>query len=269
VHSLPPTFLHTQDRPAKPRRSGVTHALDKGCALETTQALMRSIGEFLDVWKFGWGTAYIDPAVEPKVAELSRNDVMACTGGTLLEIAWLEGRTEEFFDYAAGVGFACVEVSNGATHMPADHKHELIARARERGFEVMAEVGSKDPADPVAPRQWVAEVAADIEAGASWVLAEGRESGTVGLYERDGSVREELVAALQGLPNPTPVIFEAPQRAQQAFFLRHIGPTANLGNIALDDVMSVEALRRGLRADTMGLARTWERAGVAWAPTCS
>lgn len=253
ARTLPPSFLDTPDRPAKPRGVGLTHALDKGCALDAARAAMTSIGEFVDVWKFGWGTAYVDPAVAPKVAELAAHGVVACTGGTLLEIAWLQGRTAEFFEFATGVGFPAIEVSNGATHLPGERKRALIGQARDLGFVVMAEVGSKDPADPVAPGAWVEEVAADLEAGAHWVIAEGRESGTVGLYERDGSVREPLVDALQTLSDPSRVIYEAPQRAQQAFLIRRLGPNVNLGNIPLDDVMSVETMRRGLRADTLNL----------------
>lgn len=233
--------------------------LDKGCTLAKVRDLMGSVDELVDVWKFGWGTAYLDPAVVAKVAELTRHDVKACTGGTLLEIAWRQGRTAEFFDFASAAGFGCIEVSNGATHLPTHSKRDLIDRARQLGFEVMAEVGSKDPTEPVAPREWVEEVAADLEAGASWVVAEGRESGTVGLYEPDGSVRETVVDALESLGDPSRVIYEAPQRAQQAYLLRRLGPNANLGNIALDDIMSVEALRLGLRADTLDLAPSLDR----------
>jgi phosphosulfolactate synthase len=255
----PASFLVTPHRPAKPRQVGITHALDKGCTLETTQAVLASVGELIDVWKFGWGIAYIDPAVGDKVAELARHDVKACTGGTLLEIAWRQRRTEELFEFAAGLGIACIEVSNGATDLPVTVKHELIRRARELGFVVMAEVGSKDPGQPVTERAWVDEVIADLEAGADWVIAEGRESGTVGLYERDGSVRESLVDALGDLPDPTRVIYEAPQRAQQAFLLRRLGPNVNLGNIGLDDVLGVETLRLGLRTDTLDLAPVLDR----------
>ncbi len=241
------------DRPTKPRAHGVTHVLDKGMPLPMLESYMQSVAEYVDVWKFGWGTAYIDPEVGAKIAHLAAHDIRACPGGTLLEIAWLQQRVDDFFLWVKRVGFTAVEVSNGATAMPLDEKHALIGRARDSGLEVIAEVGSKNPAEHARPEQWVDEIRSDVEAGAAWIVAEGRESGTVGLYESDGHVRTELVRAIEDAVGSTPVIYEAPQRSQQAWLIRTLGPGVNVGNIALTEVMSVESLRRGLRADTIGL----------------
>jgi phosphosulfolactate synthase len=214
------------------------------------------------VWKFGWGTAYLDPAVRPKVAALRAADVKACTGGTLLEAAWLQGRADELFDYAADVGFDCVEVSDGATPMPLREKRNLIARARELGFDVMAEVGSKDPAKPVTPADWLDEIQGDVAAGATWIVAEGRESGTVGLYDEKGGVRHALLQALNNSAIADRIIYEAPQRNQQSFLIRLLGSEVNLGNIAIDEIMGLEALRLGLRADTLGVLSGIDREAV-------
>jgi phosphosulfolactate synthase len=220
-----------------------------------TEEVLSSLAGIIDIWKFGWGTAYLDPAVRPKVAELHAAQVKACTGGTLLEVAWLQGRTEEFFAFALDVGFDCVEVSDGASSMQVREKRELIARARELGFVVLAEVGSKDPTLAVTPAEWHDEIEGDVAAGANWIVAEGRESGTVGLYDKNGDVRHSLLQVLEHSVNASRIIYEAPQRAQQSFLLRHLGTEVSLGNIAVDEVMGLEALRLGLRADTLGHLR--------------
>jgi len=249
-----PTFLGTGYRSRKPRRQGITHALDKGTPVVALEALMPSVSDFVDVWKFGWGLAYADPEIKSKVEVLRRNGVNACPGGTLLEISWQQDRMEEFFAWTAEVGFPCVEVSSGATGIPAEAKRELIRQARSLGFEVLAEVGSKDPADHATAQQWVDEILADTEAGASWVVAEGRESGTVGIYESDGQIRAELVKEIERSVDRSTIIYEAPRRAQQAWLIRHIGSQVNLGNIAVSDLPSVESLRLGLRTDTIDVS---------------
>lgn len=234
--------------------AGLTHVLDKGLAPAELDALVARAGKLMDIWKLGWGTAYLDPDVPEKLALLAGHGIRACVGGTLLEVAWTQGRAESCLAWAAEVGFPCVEVSNGAVRMPLPEKRRLITQAARR-FVVLSEVGSKDPDVPVSPTAWSDEIAGDVDAGASWVLAEGRESGTVGLYEPDGRVREDVVepvVAAVGLPR---VVFEAPRKDQQAWFISRFGPDVNLGNIAPVDLIAVEALRLGLRADTVRLSQ--------------
>lgn len=249
----PPRFLDLTARTAKPRRAGITHVLDKGTPPTVIEARLDSVGSAVDVWKFGFGTAYVDPSLTAKLATLQRRGVKACPGGTLLEAAWLQGRVDGFLDWAGGAGFDCVEVSRGASGLPAEAKREIIAEARRRGFQVFAEIGSKDPGDTVRPDDWVAEARRDIDSGASWLVAEGRESGTVGLYGADGSVRSDLVEALEALGGAAPVIYEAPRRSQQAWLINRLGPNVNLANVAPEEVLATEALRLGLRSDTMAL----------------
>lgn len=249
----PPRFLDLAARTAKPRRAGITHVLDKGTPPTVIEARLDSVGSAVDVWKFGFGTAYVDPSLAAKLETLRRRGVKACQGGTLLEAAWLQDRVDGFLDWADGAGFDCVEVSRGASGLPAGAKREIIAEARRRGFEVFAEIGSKDPGDPVRPDDWVAEARRDIDSGASWLVAEGRESGTVGLYGADGSVRADLVEALEALGGGAPVIYEAPRRSQQAWLINRFGPNVNLANVAPEEVLATEALRLGLRSDTMAL----------------
>jgi phosphosulfolactate synthase len=240
-----PNFLSLPDRTSKPRTTGLTHVLDKGVSIKALSAGIDAIAAYADIWKLGWGTAYVDPGVADKVALLAAHDIVACSGGTLLEIAWAQGKAQDFLSWAADTGFAAVEISNGLVDMPIVEKRRLIQRT-SRNFTVLAEVGSKDPQAPVSAEQWRHEMRSDLDAGARWVIAEGRESGTVGIYSGDGSVRVSLVEALLEYP----VIFEAPRKDQQAWFIRTIGSNASLGNVAIDDVLSLEALRLGLRADT-------------------
>ncbi len=246
-----PRFLDTEARTAKERSSGITHVIDSGTTLPDLAATLSSCGEFIDVWKFGHGTAYVDAEIASKVEMLASHGVRACPGGTLLEAAWWQDRCEEFFDWAQRGGFGCVEVSRGATGLPPASKLDLIAAARSRDLEVFAEVGSKDPAEPVVAGQWLQEARRDLDRGARWLVAEGRESGTVGLYAPDGSVRADLVDALERLGAAAPVVYEAPGRSQQAWFINHLGANVNLANISPRDVLGLEALRLGLRSDTM------------------
>jgi phosphosulfolactate synthase len=254
-----PAFLELPERSAKPRAAGITHVLDKGHPLAEIRNYLETSASFIDLWKLGWGTAYLEPDPAGKVELLSAHDIRACVGGTLLEAAWAQGKAKDLLGWAEDQGFPCVEVSNGAVAMPLHDKRVVIAEAAAR-FTVLSEVGSKDPAAPVSAREWAEEMAGDLEAGASWVLTEGRESGTVGLYEPDGSVRAHVVEAVAEGVGLERVVFEAPRKDQQAWLINRFGPAVNLGNVALLEVPGLEALRLGLRADTIELSR---RAGDA------
>ena len=244
-----PDFLVVPSRARKPRRHGLTHVLDKGLPPADTARLLRTCGEFVDIWKFGWGTAYLDPGLAEKLAILREHGVLACTGGTLLEVAWHQGVVGKFLAWAAESGFPCVEVSSGVADLGADEKREVIEVAAER-FVVLAEIGSKDPQAEVSPGVWADAAVADREAGATWVVTEGRESGTVGLFSADGKVRSEVADAVADAVGVECVVFEAPRKEQQAWLVRRYGADVNLGNIAPAETLGVEALRLGLRADT-------------------
>jgi phosphosulfolactate synthase len=246
-----PGFLDLPSRTVKPRGTGITHALDRGLPLGYCADLLDSGGAYVDVWKFGWGISYLDPQLAAKLDLLARHRVLASPGGTLLEIAWAQGRTSEFLDCAADAGFPCVEVSAGTVPMPDAAKRDLIAEAAER-FIVLAEVGSKHAAVQLMPEQWASAAAGDLEAGATWILAEGRASGTVGIYESSGAVREDVVEALAAAAGPDCVVFEAPREGQQAWFVRRFGPDVNLANVPPDGALGLETFRLSLRADTYG-----------------
>lgn len=250
----PPTFLDLPTRAAKPRAVGLTHVLDKGRTVEQTKALLDHVGAHIDIWKFGWGTAYLDADLAVKLEMMAEAGVRSCLGGTLLEVAWSQCKDDECLTWAEQVGFASVEVSRGVAPMSPDDKRDLLRRAATR-FVVLSEVGSKDPADTRPPEEWTDEVAGDIDAGARWVITEGRESGTVGIYRSDGSVRADIVSAAVRGGGLGRLLFEAPRKDQQAWLIRTFGPDVNLANIASDEVLAVETLRLGLRADTFDLSR--------------
>jgi phosphosulfolactate synthase len=244
-----PTFLTLPERAAKPRRRGITHVLDKGLPVAETAAVLDVCGAYVDIWKLGWGTAYLDPGLAPKLTVLAEHGVLACTGGTLLEIAWHQGAVDPYLDWAEAVGFPCVEVSCGVVRMSVEERAELVARAAQR-FTVLSEVGLKDPDVEVHAEQWADEAKQAIAAGATWVVTEGRESGTVGLYDRDGQVRAHVVDAVVAAIGVDNVVFEAPRKDQQTWLVRRFGPDVSVANVVPADALSLEALRLGLRADT-------------------
>lgn len=251
-----PDFLSLTPVSPKPRSARITHVLDKGVSPEDLRALLARFAAHVDIWKLGWGTAYLDPDLPEKLDILDASGVRACLGGTLLEAAWVQGRAADCLAWCSAAGFPLVEVSNGATDMPLPEKRRLITTA-SRSFTVLAEVGSKHPAGPFSAEAWAAEMTGDLEAGATWVITEGREHGDVGLFTGDGRVREPEAERLAALVAETVgvsrVVFEAPQKDQQAWLIGRLGADVSLGNVPPGDVLALEALRRGLRGDTIHL----------------
>ena len=190
-----PTFLRLPARAAKPRSRGVTHVLDSGLTPEGTRAFLGHAGHLVDIVKVGWGIGYIDPALEERVGICADHDCPVSLGGTLLEVAALQDRVGELRDWALKVGMTHIEVSNGLRAFPASRKHALV-RELAADFVVLAETGAKEGNYPPTPAEWAEEMARDLDAGATWVIAEGRESGTVGLYNADQGIREDLVSAI-------------------------------------------------------------------------
>jgi phosphosulfolactate synthase len=244
-----PSFLSLPARTAKPRSRGLTHVLDSGLTPEGTRAFLGQAGHLVDIVKVGWGIGYVDPLLEERVGICTDHDCPVSLGGTLLEVAALQDRVSELRDWALKVGMTHIEVSNGLRALPASRKHSLV-RELSADFVVLAETGAKEGNYPPTPAEWAQEMARDLEAGATWVIAEGRESGTVGLYNADQGIREELVSAIVDRVPQDTVIFEAPDKSQQAWFVRQLGADVNLGNVAPASVLSLETLRLGLRADT-------------------
>ncbi len=244
-----PTFLKLPARAAKPRSRGITHVLDSGLTPDGTRAFLGQAAHLVDIVKVGWGIGYIDPTLSTRVGICAEHGCPVSLGGTLLEVAAQQDHVGELREWALGIGITHIEVSNGLRALPTSRKHALI-RELAADFVVLAETGAKEGNYPPTPAEWAEEMARDLDAGAFWVIAEGRESGTVGLYHADQGVREDLVSAILARIPQDKVIFEAPRKSQQAWFVRQLGADVNLGNVAPASVLPLETLRLGLRADT-------------------
>jgi phosphosulfolactate synthase len=252
VAQIGPGFLDLPPRSVKPRSEGLTHVLDKGLSLVALESLVQTAGASIDIVKLGWGTSYVSDGVRAKVQLCRRSGIHLSPGGTLLEICEHQGRIDEYVDWLRRLQFTHVEVSNGAFGMSTTRKRELIERLAQ-DFVVLSECGSKNPRADVVAEAWVEEMTGDLAAGASLLIAEARESGTVGLYLPTGEVRADLVDAIAAALPVDRIIFEAPRKDQQAWFIRRLGTQANLGNIPSDEVIALETLRLGLRSDTLDL----------------
>ena len=247
-----PDFLDLPRRPTKPRSQGITHVIDPGLPARAAEGLMESVEPFVDLVRLGWGSAYVSRELRRKLDIYRSHGVPPMLGGTLTELAWMQGKVDELRGWLDELGIEHVEVSSGVVPMPPEEKIALIERlAGDR--TVYAEVGEKDPHALMAPYRWVALIRDALEAGATQVVCEGRADGSAGVYRPDGEVRTGLVDEVVHEVDADRLIFEAPQKAQQIFFIEKLGSDVNLGNIDPSDVVSLETLRVGLRADTLML----------------
>ena len=245
-------FLDLPERPPKPRSEGVTHMIDSGLSAVEAEGLVASAGDYVDLVRLGWGSAYVTHDLEAKLNAYRAAGVTVMLGGTLTELAWLHGRTDELRGWLGELGIEHVEVSSGTVAIPEDEKLALI-ESFAREFTVFAEVGEKDPAALLAPYRWVSLIRSALDAGATWVTCEGRATGDAGMYRPDGEARTGLIDEIAHEIEKDKLIFEAPQKHQQVWFIENLGSAVNLGNVLPEDVISLETLRLGLRADTLKL----------------
>ncbi len=246
-----PDFLDLPKRSAKPRERGITHVIDSGLSVAGVEQLIEVAGAAVDFVKLGWGTALVTANLEPKLACYRAHGIPVMLGGTLTEVAIAQDRVEPLIAWLHELGLEHVEISDGVIELPHERKLALIERLAGE-FTVLSEVGSKDETAIMAPYIWVAQIESELAAGAWKVITEARESGTAGIFRADGEPRTGLIdEVVHAIPSER-LLFEAPRKAQQVWFLRHFGIDVNLGNIAPHDVLSLETLRLGLRADTAG-----------------
>ncbi|HWX52946.1 MAG TPA: phosphosulfolactate synthase [Solirubrobacteraceae bacterium] len=243
-------FLEIPERSIKPRERGLTHVIDRGLSIAEVDGLLEVAGDSVDVVKLGWGTALVTANLKPKLERYAAHGIPVVLGGTLTELAIRQGRVEGLVAWLRELGLRHVEISDGTIVLEPDVKRGLIRRLAEE-FTVLAEVGSKDADFIMAPYVWVEQIEGDLEAGAWKVIAEARESGTAGIYRADGEVRTGLIDEIVHAIDADRLIFEAPRREQQVWLLHRFGTECNLGNIAPDDVLSLETLRLGLRSETV------------------
>src|SRR6266480_235562 len=243
-------WLGVPTREPKPRNTGLTHVIDKGLNLRDIEGLFDTAGEFVDIVKLGWGTSYVTNNLEKKIALYRSFETPVVCGGTLFEVVYARGRMDDFKRWLRDFRFSHVEISDGTIEEPRERKRQLIA-AFANDFTVLSEVGSKDADIVYAPYQWVEWIKEELGAGAWKVITEGREGGTAGIYRPTGEMRTGLVDEIVHEIAVDQLIFEAPAKSSQAWFVRHFGSNVNLGNIPPDEVIPLETLRLGLRGDTL------------------
>jgi len=237
------------ERPLKPRDSGLTMVMDKGLSVREAEDFMSVGSEYTDHVKLGFGTSLITPGFEKKIAIYKKAGVIPYFGGTLFEAFIIRNMFREFMEFIDKYEIDLVEVSDGSYDFEHDRKLEYIARLAERGT-VISEVGSKKKDVIYTPEEWVAMMRSELMAGSVKVIAEARESGTTGIYNEDGSINNIIISSIAEHVKLENVIWEAPLKSQQAWFIKHFGANVNLGNIAPSEIISLETLRLGLRGDT-------------------
>ena len=239
-------------RSLKPRHHGITMVMDKGLSINEAKNFLEIAGPHVDIVKFGFGTAYVTPNLKEKIEVYKNAGMPIYFGGTLFEAFLIRNQFDDFVAICKDYGVEYIEVSDGSITIPHAEKCGYIEKLTKHAT-VLSEVGSKDAAHILPPYKWIELMRAELEAGSTFVIAEAREAGNVGIYRGSGEVREGLVQEILTQIPEEKIIWEAPQKAQQLYFLELIGCNVNLGNIAPNEVLPLEAMRIGLRGDSFFL----------------
>jgi phosphosulfolactate synthase len=243
------------DRTQAPRTYGLNMVMDKGMGIAEVQNFLSVAKPYTDIVKLGFGTAYVTGNLKEKLSIYKANDIPVYFGGTLFEAFLVRGQMDDYVNAAKEYGINYVEISDGSISIPHTEKCKHIERLVKEGFTVLSEVGSKDASHVMAPYKWIEQMSAELSSGSTYVIAEAREAGNIGIYRGTGEVREGLVDEILTKIPAEKIIWEAPQKAQQLYFLELLGCNANLGNIAPNEIIPLEAMRIGLRGDTFDLYR--------------
>lgn len=237
------------ERPKKTREAGVTMMMDKGLSLREVEDFIDANGEYTDIAKFGFGTAYVTNNLEEKIKLYKSANIRPYFGGTLFELFLARNKFSDFEKLLDKYDLDLCEVSDGSIIIPHDEKLKYISKL-SKNRTVMSEVGSKDEGIIISPAKWIKMMSTELEAGSWKVIAEGRESGTVGVFRPNGTAHTYLINKIIAKIDPNRILWEAPKKTQQVWFIRLFGPNVNLGNIAPNEVIPLECLRLGLRGDT-------------------
>ena len=244
----------------EPRAGGLTHVLDKGLGPRAWEDVLETAGTYIASVKLGWGTAYVTQSLRRKLDVLREKPIVI--GGTFFEVVYVKDKVDEYKSWLSELGLTHVEISDGTVEIPRERKLELIADFA-RDFTVLSEVGSKDAEVNFAPYLWVQWIKEELEAGAWKVVTEAREGGTAGIFRPTGEMRTGLIDEIAHDIDVAGLIFEAPTKSSQAWFVNQFGPTVNLGNIPPDEVIPLETLRLGLRGDTLKEVHLGDRASAS------
>jgi len=242
-----------------PRPRGLTHVIDKGLGPRGWEDVLETSGDYIDIVKLGWGTAYVTPNLRAKLDVLRGKPVVI--GGTFFEAVVVQDKLEDYKRWLLGLGLTYVEISDGVIDLPRERKLALVEEFA-RDFTVLSEVGSKDSEVEFTTEEWTQWLREELDAGAWKVITEAREGASSGIFTGRGEMRTELLGEIADAVPPEDVIFEAPTKAAQAWFIKEFGPAVNLGNIPPDEVIPLETLRRGLRGDTLREVLLGNRTGT-------
>ena len=237
------------ERTAKPRQTGFTMAIDKGLSLREIEDFLSISYEYVDIVKLGWGTSFVTPNLKDKISLYKEAGIPVYFGGTLFEAFIIRDQFEDYLKVVDKYKLEYAEVSDGSLEMDHDLKCNFINKLSEH-VTVLSEVGSKDAEKIIPPYKWIAQMEAELQAGSWKVIGEARESGTVGLFRSSGEVRSGLVEEILTKIPFEKIVWEAPQKAQQVWFIKLLGANVNLGNIAPNELIPLETIRLGLRGDT-------------------
>jgi len=237
------------ERTQKPRTEGYTMVMDKGLSLREVEDMLESSESYIDIVKLGWATSYVYPKLKEKIALYKEANIPCYFGGTLFEAFIIRDLFEDYRKIIDEFGLSYAEVSDGSIVMDHDKKCEYIKILSDQ-VTVLSEVGSKDAAKIIPPYKWIEQMETELQAGAWKVIGEARESGNVGLFRDSGEVRQGLVEEILTQIPSEKILWEAPQKAQQVWFIKLCGSNVNLGNIAPREVIPLETIRLGLRGDT-------------------
>lgn len=241
---------HLPARNKKPRDKGITLVLDKGFSVREAEDFCESASSYTDILKLGWGTSYVTQNLEDKLAVYANAGIPVYLGGTLFEAYVLRDQLDAYMELLSRFDIEYAEVSNGTIWLSDKRKLDIIKRMSQE-LTIFSEIGSKNPDDIIPPYKWVKMIENELEAGAWKVICEARESGTVGVFRPNGEIRSGLIDEIADQIPVEKLIFEAPQKEQQVWFIKKFGSNVNLGNIAPAEVIPLETLRLGLRSDTL------------------
>jgi phosphosulfolactate synthase len=236
-------------RTRKPRKHGLTAITDLGLTLAELRELLTEYADYLDIAKFGIGSAYVTPRLAEKIAVYREFNVTPYFGGTLFEKFHEQKKTREYLQYLRDFKVDWIEISNGTIEMSLKERVKLI-KSLAGEFNVVAEVGCKDATKVMPPSQWIEELQASLDAGAHYVITEGRDSATAGLYRESGEIREGLLSDILHSVDPKRTIFEAPTHKTQMYFINLVGANVNVGNVNPRDLLVLETQRQTLRYET-------------------
>jgi len=243
-------FLELPSRPDKPRNVGLTMIIDSGYGVRAIRDALEVGHEYVDYVKLGWGTSVVTHNLLEKISIYKEFNIPICMGGTLFEVAFTQKKVDSFVDEVLELGIDMIEVSDGSIDMDEKDKLKWIKELSKK-IKIISEYGSKDSAHIRAPHYWVSGMKNELDAGAWKVIAEGRESGTSGLYRGTSELRTGLVEEIiDSIPQDL-ILWEAPQKSHQTWFIKEFGNDVNLGNISFKDIIPLETLRTGLRGDTL------------------